>query len=137
VISRLSESMVNSIYWQSHRSSRKGPVLCQETTKLKPTVRYNEDLDTESIKPGCWLCRCISCKHVAHTSWGDLVGTGSGITVVVPMAVEVTVVVIAEVIVEVIEDVIVEVRAEVTVEVVVAEMTVVRALPSCSRFNLC
>ena len=43
----------------------------------------------------------------------------------------------AEVIVDVIEEVIVEVIAEVTVEVVVAEMTVVRAFPSCSRLNLC
>ena len=89
------------------------------------------------MKPGCWLCWCISCKYVTHTSWGALVGSGSGITVLVPMAVEVTVVVIAEVIVDVIEEVIVEVRAEVTVEVVVAEMTVVRVFPSCSRFNLC
>ena len=137
MISRTSESIANSTYWQSHRSSRKGPVLSQETTRLKPTERHIEDFDTVSIKPRCWLCWRISCKHVTHTSSGALVGTGSGISVVVAMVVEVTVEVVAEVNVEVIAEVTVEVIAEVTVEVVVDEMTVVRAFPSRSRLNLC
>jgi hypothetical protein len=112
-------------------------VLSQETTRLKPTVRHNKDLDTESIKQGCWLCWRILCKHLTHTSSGALVGTGGGISVIVAMVVEVTVDVMAEVTVDVIAEVNVDVIAEVTVEVVVAEMTVVRAFPSCSRLNLC
>lgn len=120
-------------------------MLSQETIRLKPTVRHNKDLDRESIKQGCWLCWRILCKHLTHTSSGTLVGTGGGISVIVAMVVEVTVDVMAEVTVDVmaevtvdvIAEVNVDVIAEVTVEVVVAEMTVVRVFPSCSRLNLC
>ena len=112
-------------------------MLSQETTRWKPTVRHNKDLDKESIKQGCWAYWRISCKQTTHTSSGALVGTGSGISVVV-VVVEVTVDVIAEVTVDVIAEVTVAVIAEViTVDVVVAEMIVVRAFPSRSRLNLC